>query len=178
MAQPHPLPPHEPVSHQTPCHWARMALGRPRLCPFLTPPPCAEANGRPGRNRAQRPCHAAPAVYTLHPGHQVTTCRSSASRASATSSWCEVCALPPTAHLTRPLWPPRRAGRCPQEPRQRPPGSLARPLGLTGWPQPQGWVSGGSGRSPDPELRALPRGKYCLGVGRVGCVMYPNINSM
>ena len=42
--------------------------------PFLTPPPYAEANGRPGCQRAKKPCHPAPAACTLHSGAGATTC--------------------------------------------------------------------------------------------------------
>ena len=42
--------------------------------PFLTPPPNAEACGRPGRRRAKKPYHPAPAACMLHAGAGPTTC--------------------------------------------------------------------------------------------------------
>ena len=125
--------------------WAGLARD-----PFLTRPLSAKANGRPGPRRAQRPCHAASAVYTLCPGPRATTPRSTATRASSTSTWREVCALPPRTPHT-----PHLAAA--QEPLGAP-GSLAiarlahqaSQQSWLGGPDHMGGSLGGRGFAPTP----------------------------
>ena len=76
------------------------------------------------------------------------------------------CAPSSPARPPAPIERRAAADRCPQEPRQRPPGLPAHPPGLAGWPWPQEGVSGGQGLRPDPEPRAPPpRGGSPLPVG-------------
>ena len=118
--------------------------------PFLTPPPNAEACGRPGRRRAKKPCHAASAFCTLYSGYGATTCRSATSRASSTSSRREVCTL-----LRRTPHPPRL--NAAQEPAGAPKslatGRLAHQAVHQGWlggPGHRKGSVGGRGFAPTP----------------------------